>query len=135
MRPPRILVAILGFDQHETGALAVSALLRSAGMEVIYLGRFATPRSVAAAAWDEAVDVVGISAHSWEYREYLDELLSELERDGERIPLAIGGSVITPADRAELLEKGVAAVFGPDAGADEIVAAMRRLAASRTGRA
>ena len=39
-RPIRVLLAILGLDQHEVGAMAVAKTLRDAGMEVIYLGRF-----------------------------------------------------------------------------------------------
>lgn len=124
----RVLIAILGLDQHETGALAVSAMLRDAGVEVIYLGRFASPESVAAAAVEESADVVGISCHSWEYIHYLEDLLRALERGGERIPLMIGGSVISPSDKARLLEKGVSAVFGAGTSSDDIVATVRRLA-------
>ena len=127
-RRVRVLIAILGLDQHETGALAVSAMLRDAGVEVIYLGRFASPESVAAAAVEESADVVGISCHSWEYIHYLDDLLRALERGGERIPLMIGGSVISPSDKARLLEKGVSAVFGAGASSDDIVATVRKLA-------
>jgi methylmalonyl-CoA mutase C-terminal domain/subunit len=124
----RVLIAILGLDQHETGALAVSAMLRDAGLEVIYLGRFASPASVAAAAVQESADVVGISCHSWEYIHYLDDLLRGLEQGGERIPLMIGGSVIGPADKARLLKKGVSAVFGAGTTSDDIVATVRKLA-------
>jgi methylmalonyl-CoA mutase C-terminal domain/subunit len=124
----RVLIAILGLDQHETGALAVTAMLRDAGMEVIYLGRFASPESVAAAAVEESADVVGISCHSWEYIHYLDDLLRGLERGDERIPLMIGGSVINPSDKARLLEKGVSAVFGAGASRDDIVVTARKLA-------
>jgi methylmalonyl-CoA mutase, C-terminal domain len=124
----RVLIAILGLDQHETGALAVTAMLRDAGMEVIYLGRFASPESVAAAAVEESADVVGISCHSWEYIHYLDDLLRGLEPGGERIPLMIGGSVINPSDKARLLEKGVSAVFGAGASRDDIVVTVRKLA-------
>jgi methylmalonyl-CoA mutase C-terminal domain/subunit len=127
-RRVRVLIAILGLDQHETGALAVSAMLRDAGVEVIYLGRFASPESVAAAAVEESADVVGISCHSWEYIHYLDDLLRALERGGERLPLMIGGSVISPSDKARLLEKGVSAVFGAGASSDDIVATVRKLA-------
>ena len=129
MRPPRTLIAILGLDQHETGALGVAAMLRDAGMEVVYLGRFATPETIAAAASDESVDVVGVSVHSWEYRHYLEELLHRLGRDGDRIPLVIGGAILTPSDRAMLLEKGVAGVFDAQATREEIVEGIRRLAA------
>ena len=130
----RVLMAILGLDQHETGALAVSAMLRDAGMEVINLGRFASPESVAEAAFEDSADVVGISCHSWEYLHYLDDLLASLDRSGERIPLMVGGSVISPADKARLLEKGVAAVFRAGASRDEIVATVRQLATSAENR-
>ena len=50
MRPIRVLIAILGLDQHEVGAVAVARLLRDAGMEVIYLGRFNLPRGIVKAA-------------------------------------------------------------------------------------
>jgi methylmalonyl-CoA mutase, C-terminal domain len=125
----RVIIAVLGLDQHETGALAVTAILRDAGMEVIYLGRFASPESVAAAAIEESADVVGISCHSWEYLHYLDDLLRGLAREGECIPLMIGGSIISPSEKARLLEKGVAAVFGAGAPNDEIIIAVQRLAA------
>jgi methylmalonyl-CoA mutase C-terminal domain/subunit len=131
MTPERVLVAILGLDQHETGALAVSSMLRDAGMEVIYLGRFASPQTIAATALDESVDVVGVSCHSWEYVYYVDDLLHLLRERDDGIPLVLGGSVITPADGRRLREKGVAAVFGPSAAADEIVRAVRDLAAQR----
>ena len=127
---PRIVIAILGLDQHETGALVVSAILRDAGMEVIYLGRFASPESVAEAAFEESADVVGISCHSWEYLHYLDDLLRSLERADDRIPLVIGGSVISRSDKVRLIEKGVAAVFGAGASGDEVVATVRQLAAA-----
>jgi methylmalonyl-CoA mutase C-terminal domain/subunit len=129
----RVLMAILGLDQHETGALAVSTMLRDAGMEVIYLGRFGSPESVAEAAFEEGADVVGISCHSWEYLHYLADLLRSLERSGERIPLMIGGSVISPSDKVRLLERGVAAVFGAGASGGDIVAKVRQLAAAADG--
>ncbi len=125
----RVIIAILGLDQHETGALSVAAMLRDAGMEVIYLGRFASPESVAVAAMEESADVVGISCHSWEYLHYLDDLLRGLAREGERIPLMIGGSIISPSEKARLLEIGVSAVFGAGASNHDIVFAVQRLAA------
>lgn len=129
----RVIIAILGLDQHETGALAVSATLRDAGMEVIYLGRFASPESIATAAFEESADVVGISCHSWEYRHYLDDLLKSLVRDGARVPLVLGGSIISPSEKARLLNAGVSAVFGAGASNDEMIGSIKRLAAGARG--
>ncbi|MCP4006255.1 MAG: methylmalonyl-CoA mutase [bacterium] len=133
-RPVRILLAILGLDQHEAGAFAVARLLRDAGMEVIYLGRFATPESVAAAALEEGVDVIGLSCHSWEYLYYLDELFGLLTSRALNIPVVVGGSVLSRDDKNEIQAKGVAAAFGPGADADEIVEQIRSLAKVRRHR-
>lgn len=129
MRPARVLIAILGFDGHETGALAAASILRNSGMEIIYLGRFASPETIAAAARDESADVVGVSCHSWEYRYCVDDLLRRLEEGGARIPLVLGGSILTRSDADELRAKGVGAVFGAGATPGEIVETVQRLAA------
>jgi methylmalonyl-CoA mutase C-terminal domain/subunit len=130
-RPIRILLAILGLDQHEAGAFAVAALLRDAGMEVIYLGRFATPEIVVDSALEEGVDIIGLSCHSWEYLYYLDELFELLNRRELDIPVVVGGSVLSQDDKNEIQAKGVAATFGPGAAADDIVEQIRSLAGAR----
>jgi len=96
MRPVRVLLGLLGMDQHEVGAVAVARLLRDAGMEVVYLGRFNLPPEIARAAADEGVDVIGLSCHSWEYLHYVDELLARLREEWIAPPVVLGGSVITP---------------------------------------
>ena len=120
-RPVRILLAILGLDQHEAGAFAVARLLRDAGMEVIYLGRFGTPEMVVDSALEEGVDVIGLSCHSWEYLYYLDELFELLKSRELDIPVVVGGSVLSQDDKNEIQAKGVAATFGPGSDAGEIV--------------
>ncbi len=130
-RPVRVLLSILGLDQHEAGAFAVARLLRDAGMEVMYLGRFGTPESVAKAALEEDVDVIGLSCHSWEYLYYLDELFELLKQHELDTPVVVGGSVLSRADGDEIRAKGVSATFGPGANPDEIVQQIRDLACAR----
>ena len=130
-RPVRILLAILGLDQHEAGAFAVARLLRDAGMEVIYLGRFGTPEIVVDSALEEGVDVIGLSCHSWEYLYYLDELFELLKSRELDIPVVVGGSVLSQDDKNEIQAKGVAATFGPGSDAGEIVQQIRSLAETR----
>ena len=132
MRPIRVLIGILGLDQHEVGAMAVARMLRDAGMEVVYLGRFNLPRDIAKAAVEEGADIVGLSCHSWEYLHYLDPLLAALREHDLDAPVVVGGSVVTAADAREVLSKGVAAAFGPTADATEIVATIERLARGPT---
>ena len=128
MRPIKVLLALMGMDQHEVGAIAVARVLRDAGMEVVYLGRFNQPADIAKAAVEECVDVIGLSCHSWEYLYYLDELFAALAGRGLRVPVVVGGSVVTPGDARAIRAKGVAAAFGPGADPAEIVRTIEQLA-------
>src|SRR5208282_1661160 len=112
---PKVIVGLLGIDQHEVGAIAISGLLRDAGMEVIYVGRYNTPTSFTRVALHEDADVIGISCHSWEYLEYVPELLATLRNQALDVDVVLGGSVITPADAGKMRKAGVAAIFGADA--------------------
>jgi methylmalonyl-CoA mutase C-terminal domain/subunit len=132
MRPIRVLIGILGLDQHEVGAMAVARLLRDAGMEVIYLGRFNLPGDIAKAALEEGAEVVGLSCHSWEYLHYLDPLFAALREHDLDVPVVVGGSVVTAADARAIRARGVAAAFGPTAEGMEIVATIERLARGST---
>lgn len=131
-RPIRLLLSMLGMDQHEAGAFAVAALLRDAGMEVVYAGRFGIPETIVSAALQEGADVIGLSCHSWEYLYYLDEMMALLEKRGLDIPVVLGGSVLSQKDRSEVLAKGVAATFGPGSSAQEIVAQIEGIVAARS---
>lgn len=126
---PRIVVGTYALDQHEAGAQFIARLLRDAGAEVVYLGRFNLPEHVAAIAVAEDADLIGMSCHSWEYLPCTRELLAELRHSGRAIPVVLGGSVITPDDAARLEAEGVAAVFGPAAAPTEILASIRAITA------
>ena len=63
-RKKRVLVAKVGCDIHERGALTLVTSLRDAGVEVIYTGRYQTPAGVANAAVSEDVDVIALSDHT-----------------------------------------------------------------------
>jgi methylmalonyl-CoA mutase, C-terminal domain len=127
----RVLVTVLGLDQHEAGALAVARLLRDAGAEVVYTGRFNDPATITAIATEEDVDVVGISCHSWEFLHYAEELATLLHAEDPPIRVVIGGSIITAADRDEVLAKGIDAAVLPTAPAGEVIETVRKLAVRR----
>jgi methylmalonyl-CoA mutase C-terminal domain/subunit len=129
--PTRALVTVLGLDQHEAGALAVTKLLRDAGIEVVYTGRFNDPQTIARVASDEDVDVVGVSCHSWEFLHYAEELATLLHSEEPPIPVVVGGSLITAADRDEVLAKGIDAAVLPNAGPSEVIATIQSLATAR----
>mgnify|MGYP001822146468 CR=1 FL=1 len=82
-----IVPGIVDAIEDPNDALAIAAEMRDAGMEVIYQGRFNLPPAVIEAAIQEDVDVIGISAHSWEYLHFLQELFDGLNAAGADIPV------------------------------------------------
>jgi methylmalonyl-CoA mutase C-terminal domain/subunit len=123
---PRVLVAKVGLDGHDRGVKVVARMLRDAGFEVIYMGLFQTPDTVAAAAIDEDVDAIGLSMLSGAHMTLAPRVVQRLrERDAD-IPVVVGG-IVPDQDVPQLLAAGIAAVLGPGASADEVVGVMRRV--------
>src|SRR5690554_374670 len=122
--PPRIVIGTYALDQHEVAALMVARVLRDAGADVIYLGRFNMPEHFIDAAIQEDADIIGVSCHSWEYLELTDKLIELSSQLDRRVSVVLGGSVITTSDAEGLLERGVTAVLGPGAPKEEVVAAV-----------
>lgn len=131
MNTIRVLIGILGMDQHEVGAIAVARMLQDAGMEVVYVSKFNLPESIVKASLEEDVDVIGLSCHSWEYLDYVPQLIALLQQAGLDIPVVLGGSVITPEDSVTLKGEGVAATFSSGSQQEEIVEVIRQIAAER----
>ena len=127
MKKIKVIIAMLGLDQHEVGAIAISRLLREHGIEVVYMGRFNTPAGIVKASIEEDVDLVGLSCHSWEYLHCMPELMDLLKVKGLDIPVVVGGSIITPGDTKEMEALGVAAAFGPSSTEDEVIEGILRL--------
>ena len=123
----RVLVAKVGLDGHDRGIKVVARILRDAGMEVVYTGLFQTPEMVAVAAIQEDVDVVGLSMLSGAHLTLAPLVVAALRERGSDIPVVVGG-IVPGNDLEDLIAAGVAAIFGPGASAEEIVAAITTLA-------
>jgi methylmalonyl-CoA mutase C-terminal domain/subunit len=117
------LVAKVGLDGHDRGVKVVARILRDAGMEVIYTGLFQTPDTVAAAALDEDVDVVGLSMLSGAHLTLAPLVVEAMRQRNINIPVVVGG-IIPPRDVLELKAAGIAGVIGPGATAQEVIAAV-----------
>ncbi|MHB8826934.1 MAG: cobalamin B12-binding domain-containing protein [Acidimicrobiales bacterium] len=122
----RVLVAKVGLDGHDRGIKVVARILRDAGMEVVYTGLFQTPEMVAVAAIQEDVDVVGLSMLSGAHLTLAPLVVAALRERGSDIPVVVGG-IVPGNDVDDLTAAGVAAIFGPGASAEEIVAAITTL--------
>ncbi|MCX2726111.1 cobalamin B12-binding domain-containing protein [Thermomicrobium sp. 4228-Ro] len=125
-RPIRVLIAKPGLDGHDRGAKVLARALRDAGMEVIYTGLFQTPESIARAAADEDVDVVGLSILSGAHNQLVPEVLRELRAAGKGDVLVLVGGIIPQEDVPFLKEQGVSDVFGPGTSLSTIVAYIER---------
>jgi methylmalonyl-CoA mutase C-terminal domain/subunit len=122
--PLRVVLAKLGLDGHDRGLKVVARMLRDAGLEVVYLGLRQTTDSIVAACEQEDADVVGISMHNAGHLTLAPRMVAALQAAGLDIPVVIGG-IVPDDDVAELHAAGVAAVLGPGASAEEVVAAVR----------
>lgn len=120
VRPIKVLLAKLGLDIHWRGVVSISRLLRDAGMEVIYLGN-QFPEAIAAAALQEAPDVVGLSTLSGNHMSLGPKVVRLLREKGmEDTPVIMGG-VIPPHDMEELKSQGIREVFGPNTPVSRII--------------
>jgi len=122
----RVLVAKVGLDGHDRGIKVVARLLRDAGMEVVYTGLFQTPETVASAAIQEDVDVVGLSMLSGAHLTLAPLVVEALRAQGSDIPVIVGG-IVPNNDLDDLKAAGVAAIFGPGASAEEMVASINEV--------
>jgi len=124
-RPIRVLLAKAGLDGHDRGVKVISALLREAGVEVIYLGMYQTPETIAQAALEEDVDVVGLSSLSGEHLSFTPRVVEMLKEKKLGDTLLIMGGVIPTEDIPRLKEMGVAEVFTAGSLTESIVEFIR----------
>ena len=112
-RSIKILVAKLGLDGHDRGALVLCRAFRDAGMEVIYSGLFATPDRISQIAEDEDVDAIALSLLNGAHNTLFPRVVKALQKKGINDVLVVGGGVIPEEDKEGLVKAGVSGVFGP----------------------
>lgn len=117
----RILVAKLGLDGHDRGALVLCRAFRDAGMEVIYSGLFATPERIAQIVEDEDVDVVALSLLNGAHLTLFPRVVKALKEKEITDVLVMGGGVIPEDDKEELEKSGVLGNFGPGTPLNSII--------------
>ena len=116
----KVIVSMIGFDSHTTGAEVIVTLLRDAGFEVIYLGVNQTPEMIVNAAIQEDVDIIGLSSHASNYA-LIEDLMELVEKkDMKDVPVICGGNV-PPGQIEKLLAIGIAKVFPPGSSGDTII--------------
>lgn len=112
-RRPRILIAKMGQDGHDRGAKVVATAYADLGFDVDIGPLFQTPEETARQAVDNDVHIIGMSSLAAGHKTLLQQLISELRKQGRDDIIVIVGGVIPYKDYKELLEMGAAEIFGP----------------------
>ena len=120
-KPLRVLVAKLGLDGHDRGALVLCRAFRDAGMEVIYSGLFCTPEQVAKIAIDEDVDAVAMSLLNGAHTTLFPKVARMLKEKGVTNIVLVGGGIIPEQDKRLLEKEGITGNFGPGTPLETII--------------
>jgi methylmalonyl-CoA mutase C-terminal domain/subunit len=116
----RVLLSKVGLDSHIIGLRYIAFLLKEAGIEVIYLGPYQSPKKIVSAAIQEDVDVIGLSFLGGEHLVNTAKVLESIKEAGVSIPIILGG-IIPDEDVSFLKEIGVTEVFSRTAPSSSIV--------------
>lgn len=129
-RRPRIMIAKMGQDGHDRGAKVVATSFADLGFDVDIGPLFQTPAEVAMQAAENDVHVIGASSLAAGHKTLVPQLIEELRKIGREDILVVAGGVIPPNDYEFLLNKGVAAIFGPGTPiAESAIAILKKLVA------
>ncbi|CAM9246550.1 unnamed protein product [Heterosigma akashiwo] len=112
-RRPRILVAKMGQDGHDRGAIVIASGFSDLGFDVDVGPLFRTPEEVAQQAVDADVHVVGVSSQAAGHKTLVPALINALNEAGAGHIMVVAGGVIPPQDYEFLYDHGVAKIFGP----------------------
>jgi len=112
-RRPRMLVAKMGQDGHDRGAMVFATAFADIGFDVDISPMFQTPEEAARMAVENDVHVVGVSSQAAGHKTLVPQLIDALKKEGATDIKVICGGVIPPQDYQELYDAGVAAIYGP----------------------
>ena len=112
-RRPRILVCKLGQDGHDRGAKVIATAFADIGFDVDIGPLFQTPEEAVREAIENDVHVIGISSQAAGHKTLVPQVIQGLKDADATEIIVICGGVIPPQDYDELLDAGVAAIYGP----------------------
>ena len=101
----RILLATVKGDVHDIGKNIVGVVLQCNNYEVIDLGVMTACATIIETAKKEAVDIIGLSGLITPSLDEMVYVASELEREGQHVPLLIGGATTSRVHTAVKIEQ------------------------------
>ncbi|MFH1624638.1 MAG: cobalamin-dependent protein [Pseudomonadota bacterium] len=118
----KVVVAMPGLDCHDRGIIYLSHVLREAGMEVVYLGKFNTPEQIVNTAIEEDTDVIALSyLNDHLYMIFFPKVVELLKEKGASDICVMAGGRIIEEDMPKLQELGITGFFGQSTPTQEIV--------------
>ncbi|MDY6970451.1 MAG: cobalamin-dependent protein [Spirochaetota bacterium] len=122
-RKIRIVVAVPGLDCHDRGVTYLSHVLRQAGMEVIYLGKFNTPEHIVNTAIEEDADAIALSyLNDHLYMVFFPKVVELLKEKGSDDICVFAGGRIIDEDIPSLEKHGITGFFGQSSPTKDMVA-------------
>ncbi|MCZ7565926.1 MAG: methionine synthase [Burkholderiales bacterium] len=113
----KIVLATVKGDVHDIGKNIVAVVLQCNNYEVINLGVMVPAQRILQVARDENADIVGLSGLITPSLEEMAHVAQEMEREGLRVPLLIGGATTSRVHTAVKIapKYSGATVYVPDA--------------------
>jgi len=113
----KIVVATVKGDVHDIGKNIVAVVLQCNNYEVINLGVMVPAQKILQVAREAAADIIGLSGLITPSLEEMGHVAQEMEREGFRIPLLIGGATTSRVHTAVKIATGYSGlvVYVPDA--------------------
>ncbi|MDC6354536.1 MULTISPECIES: methionine synthase [unclassified Robiginitalea] len=96
----KVLMATVKGDVHDIGKNIVSVVLACNNYEIVDLGVMVPPERIIEKAREEDVDIIGLSGLITPSLDEMVFLAREMERQGFRVPLLIGGATTSKAHTA-----------------------------------
>jgi 5-methyltetrahydrofolate--homocysteine methyltransferase len=100
MTKGRILMATVKGDVHDIGKNIVGVVLQCNGYDVVDLGVMVPAQKILDVARDEKVDIVGLSGLITPSLDEMVYVAEEMERQGLKLPLLIGGATTSKVHTA-----------------------------------
>jgi len=100
----KVLLATVKGDVHDIGKNIVGVVLQCNNYEVIDLGVMVSAARIIETARAEGADIIGLSGLITPSLEEMSFVAGELEREGFRVPLLIGGATTSRAHTAVKIE-------------------------------
>ncbi|MEO8004081.1 MAG: methionine synthase [Betaproteobacteria bacterium] len=113
----KIVIATVKGDVHDIGKNIVSVVLQCNNFDVVNLGVMVPTEKILQTARDEKADIIGLSGLITPSLEEMAHVAREMERQGFKLPLLIGGATTSRVHTAVKIEPNYsgATIWVPDA--------------------